>query len=201
MHILGIVIKNALLALLGNEQKYGYQLKNDFEAATGTAWVLNIGQVYTTLQRLERDGAIVALGQDDDGRSLYELSATGREILSEWLSSAVIRSVSTRDEVTMKVLVASATGVIDPATPISIQRQTAMRVLQEATLARNVAESLADQLHLERLIVLTNAEIRWLDIAEDRLAEAAKARLSNNSSTQEVVDNNNTSITNLGSNS
>ncbi len=201
MHILGIVIKNALLALLGNEQKYGYQLKNDFEAATGTAWVLNIGQVYTTLQRLERDGAIVALGQDDDGRSLYELSATGREILSEWLSSAVIRSVSTRDEVTMKVLVASATGVIDPATPISIQRQTAMRVLQEATLARNVAESLADQLHLERLIVLTNAEIRWLDIAEDRLAEAAKARLSDNSSTQEVVDNNNTSITNLGSNS
>ncbi len=201
MYILGIVIKNALLALLGNEQKYGYQLKNDFEAATGTAWVLNIGQVYTTLQRLERDGAIVALGQDDDGRSLYELSATGREILSEWLSSAVIRSVSTRDEVTMKVLVASATGVIDPATPISIQRQAAMRVLQEATLARNVAESLADQLHLERLIVLTNAEIRWLDIAEDRLAEAAKARLSNNSSTQEVVDNNNTSITNLGSNS
>ncbi len=163
----------ALLALLGSERKYGYQLKSDFEAATGTAWVLNIGQVYTTLQRLERDGAIVALGQDDNGRSLYELSASGQELLAEWLSSAVVRSVSTRDEVTMKVLVASATSIVDPAGTISIQREAAMKVLQEATLARNIAEGLADQLHLERLIVLTNAEIRWLDIAEDRLAEVS----------------------------
>ena len=164
------MIRNALLALLGDSQKYGYQLKNDFEAATGSAWVLNIGQVYSTLQRLERDGIVLALGQDDDGRSQYELSAAGREELQDWLSTAVERTVATRDEVVMKVLVAHATGVETAFNAIRVQRAAAMKVLQEATLARNATDDLADQLHLDRLIVLSNAEVRWLDLAEDQIS-------------------------------
>ena len=167
------MIRQALLALLVAEPKYGYQLKSEFESATGTAWVLNIGQVYNTLGRMERDGVVDALGEDDEGRSRYEITASGRLELQAWLDEAVERSTSTRDEVAMKVLMAAATGVADPGRTIAIQRAASISVLQQATVARSAAETVADRLHLERLIVLTNAELRWLDIAEETLSEKA----------------------------
>lgn len=164
------MIRGALLALLDREPKYGYQLRSEFEASTGVAWSLNIGQVYTTLQRMERDGAVSALGSDDDGRARYELTADGREELAAWLSAPVRRSVATRDEVTMKILMTAATGVVDVAAPIAVQRSESMQVLQEATAARTAATNLADRLHLDWLIANTNAELRWLDQAEEQLA-------------------------------
>ncbi len=163
------MIRQALLTLLAGQAKYGYQLKSEFEAATGTAWILNIGQVYNTLGRMERDGVVQGLGQDSEGRTRYEITAEGRLELQHWLSQSVERSTSTRDEVTMKVLMTAATGVADPADTIAVQRAAAMQLLQQATAARVAAGSVADRLHLERLIAVTNAELRWLDIAEQTL--------------------------------
>jgi DNA-binding PadR family transcriptional regulator len=37
---------------------HGYGLKTEYEAATADVWPLNVGQVYTTLSRLERDGLV-----------------------------------------------------------------------------------------------------------------------------------------------
>ena len=51
-------VPHALLALLSEGPKYGLRLQNEFEARTGEVWPLNVGQVYTTLQRLERDGLV-----------------------------------------------------------------------------------------------------------------------------------------------
>ncbi len=169
------VIRQALLSLLEAEPKYGYQLKSEFEAATGTAWLLNIGQVYNTLSRMERDGAIAGIGDDDEGRPLYEITANGETELATWMTATVARSTSTRDEVTMKVLMAAATGAADPAGVIATQRQASMDLLQQTTATRAAATSMADRLHLERLIVLTNAELRWLDLAEQTLAEEVLA--------------------------
>lgn len=163
------MIRPALLSLLRGGPKYGYQLKSEFEAATGSAWVLNVGQVYNTLSRMERDEVVAGLGEDDEGRSRYEITAEGRLELDQWLSEAVPRSTATRDEVVMKVLMAAATGVTDPGEPITVQRAASTVLLQQATAARASADSLADRLHLERLIVLTNAELRWLDIAEQTI--------------------------------
>ena len=58
-----MAVKDALLALLAKEPKHGYELKSQFDAATGESWPLNVGQVYTTLQRLERDGLVATDGQ------------------------------------------------------------------------------------------------------------------------------------------
>src|SRR5947207_1083293 len=58
-------VRHALLALLSEGPKYGLQLREEFEAGTGEVWPLNVGQVYTTLQRLERDGLVEAAA---DGR-------------------------------------------------------------------------------------------------------------------------------------
>jgi len=170
------MIRGALLTLLSEGPKYGYQLKSEFEASTGAAWALNIGQVYNTLGRMERDGAVEPLGEDDEGRPRYQLSSAGRAELDQWLGGAVERSVASRDEVTMKVLMAAATGVVDPAGPIAVQRAASQRTLQDATAARVAAAHVADRLHLDRLIVTTAAELRWLDIAEQVLeGEAGEA--------------------------
>lgn len=192
------MIRPALLTLLESEPKYGYQLKSEFEAATGTAWLLNIGQVYSTLSRMERDGAIVGIGDDDEGRPLYEITAQGESELKRWLSDTVARSTSTRDEVTMKVLMAAATGAADPAAIIATQRQASMDLLQQTTATRSAATSVADRLHLERLIVLTNAELRWLDLAEQVLAEEALDAPATGKSTAPSTKNNGTKTRSRG---
>ena len=58
-------IRHGLLALLAQEPMYGAQLRSEFESRTGGTWPLNVGQVYTTLSRLERDGLVEAAGGAD----------------------------------------------------------------------------------------------------------------------------------------
>ncbi len=55
-------VRHALLALLSEGPKYGRRLRQEFEVRTGEMWPLNVGQVYTTLQRLERDGLVESDG-------------------------------------------------------------------------------------------------------------------------------------------
>ena len=167
-----MAVKDALLALLADGPKYGYQLKSRFDDATGEAWPLNIGQVYTTLQRHERDDLVEADGEpDDDGRRPYRLTAAGREALSAWIATPIEQSVASRDAVSMKVLIAVATGVAPPLDVVAQQRVAAMQTLQSFTELRRRArdESLAWQLHLDRIVLAVEAEIRWLDLAEERL--------------------------------
>ena len=60
-------VRHALLALLSEGPKYGLQLRQEFEARTGEVWPLNVGQVYTTLQRLERDGLVESDDSAEEG--------------------------------------------------------------------------------------------------------------------------------------
>ncbi len=185
-------IREGLLVLLGDGPKYGYQLKVDFESATGEAWPLNVGQVYTTLQRLERDGLVAEAETDDEGRVSYALTDGGRTEFIDWMTTAEKRAVPARDEVAMKVLLAAssdpAAGGIDPSIVIDEQRRATMANLQEYTRLRSKtekssvgvddpsgADELAWLLQLDRLIHLRQAELRWLDDAEERLQTAGVA--------------------------
>ena len=58
-------VRHALLALLSEGPSTASSCGEEFEARTGEVWPLNVGQVYTTLQRLERDGLVES---DGDGR-------------------------------------------------------------------------------------------------------------------------------------
>lgn len=169
-------IREGLLALLSSGPRHGYQLKLDFEAATGEAWTLNVGQVYTTLQRLERDGQVEADDTDDDGRIAYRLTAGGREELAGWLDRPVPRKVSNRDEVSMKLLLAIASGTGDPQRIVDVQRQSTMGDLQDYTRLRADTDpgDLAWNLHLDRLAIRSEAELRWLDRVERRLDTVAR---------------------------
>ena len=71
-------VRHALLALLSDGPKYGMQLRDEYEATTGDIWPLNVGQVYTTLQRLHRDGLVDAEGAAEDERhKRFRITARG----------------------------------------------------------------------------------------------------------------------------
>jgi DNA-binding PadR family transcriptional regulator len=55
-----MAVREGLLALLSEGPSHGYQLKTAFEAATGGAWTLNVGQVYPTLDGLPREGFVTS---------------------------------------------------------------------------------------------------------------------------------------------
>src|SRR5438067_9098277 len=106
-------VREGLLALLAEGPRNGHQLKVDFEAVTGGVWPLNVGQVYTTLDRLSRDGLVTRAAGDGDGDGVskrYELTAAGREALAGWWELVPADEPPPRDELMLKVLFASTRG-------------------------------------------------------------------------------------------
>jgi DNA-binding PadR family transcriptional regulator len=167
-------IKHGLLALLRTEPKYGYQLRGEFEAATNSTWPLNIGQVYTTLTRLERDGLVQAsqTGKDDDGRSLYEITAAGQDELARWFETPVTRESRPRDELAIKLALALAVPGIDVTAVLQRQRASTMQTMQELTRLKRSGRDgeISWLLVLESMIFSAEAEIRWLDHCEAMLS-------------------------------
>ncbi|MEQ4719088.1 PadR family transcriptional regulator [Nonomuraea sp. B19D2] len=159
-------IRHGLLALLSSGPRYGYQLRVEFEASTGATWPLNIGQVYTTLSRLERDGLVAPGGADEQGRAVYTITEAGREELERWFSTPVAQTDRPRDELAIKIAMAVAGGV-DVAEVIQTQRVATMRGLQELIRAKRAATGgMAQRLVLDSLIFKAEAEQRWLDHCE-----------------------------------
>lgn len=114
-------VRHSLLALLDAGPLHGYGLKSEFETATGDVWPLNVGQVYTTLGRLERDGLVV-VETDDDGQKVYGITDAGREELRRWFKTPVAREVVPRQELAIKLVFAMRSGVADVAEVVQRQR-------------------------------------------------------------------------------
>ena len=165
-------IRHGLLALLRTAPKYGYQLRAEFETATGSTWPLNIGQVYSTLTRLERDGLVQAAGEPVDGRAMYELTEAGRDELADWFDTPVAREARPRDELAIKLALALAVPDVDVAGIVQRQRASTMQSLQELTrLKRNSKpDDISWLLVVESMIFAAEAEIRWLDHCEAMLS-------------------------------
>ena len=186
-------VKHALLSLLEQEPMYGYQLRQEFEARTGGTWPLNVGQVYTTLTRLERDGLVEPAAHDEaaapDGGDAtrtatqvqvrYRLTDAGRDEVATWFTTPVTRSQPARDELAIKLALAVTVPGVDVGTLIQRQRSASMQALQDYTRLKRQAggeqarADLAWGLVLDSLVFAAEAEIRWLDHCEARLRRAA----------------------------
>jgi DNA-binding PadR family transcriptional regulator len=172
-------IRQGLMALLAQEPMYGAQLRAEFERRTGSTWPLNIGQVYTTLGRLERDGLVQTVGEsetegDTDGRIAYRLTEAGRDEVARWWSTPVDRSDHPRDELAIKLALAVTLPEVDVRAVVQRQRTQSVRGLQELTLLKRQAtadDDLAWSLVLDHLVFAAEAEVRWLDHVESRLAQ------------------------------
>lgn len=156
---------------------YGYQLRAGFEGVTGGMWPLNIGQVYSTLGRLSRDGLVEAQAPGPNGQQPFALTEAGRQEVEAWFLHPQPASERPRDELSIKIALAMSTPGIDARAVLQRQRTATMRDLQEHTrlLAHDDAD-LAWRVMLERLIAELDAQLRWLDRCDDLLDEAPAAR-------------------------
>lgn len=171
-----MAVREGLLALLIPGERYGYQLKTEFESATGGVWSLNVGQVYTTLDRLHRDGLVDFA--ESDGQKLYHITAAGRQELGNWWHALPSDDPPPRDELMLKVLMAIERDRSHGLTVITEQRTAIHRLLQLQRRRRNDDghSSVAASLVHDSIVVRAEADLRWLDICEAKLlSESAPA--------------------------
>lgn len=173
-----MTIRNSLLALLAERPAHGYGLKSAFEQRTAGTWTLNVGQVYQTLARLERDGLVEPEGAETDGqRQAWRITEAGRAALEGWLSEPVVADPPPRDELVLKVLLAAAAQSLDVRPILRAQREATMERLQRLTRMKAAADpdaELAWTLMLDALALDAEAELRWLERCEERLAERGR---------------------------
>src|SRR5882724_3543716 len=169
-------VRHAMLALLSEGPKYGLQLRQEFEQRTGEVWPLNVGQVYTTLQRLERDGLVESDGDTDEGpQKAFRITGVGAAELDSWLRTPPDLSMPPRDELVLKVLVAARLPGADVRELIQVHRRYLVELMQqwtrlkESEAEQDIAFGLAVDAELFRL----DAMVRWLDAADGRLRRAA----------------------------
>ena len=171
-------IPNSFLALLGEAPAHGYGLKSDFERLTAKIWPLNVGQVYTTVKRLERDGLVASGGQGEGSRQLWRITPQGRAELERWYTTPVVNDPPARDELALKLLLAIAADSVDVVQIIQAQRSATMRRLQELTKEKRALDPDADfasALALESWILKAEAEIKWLDHCETALRQRGRS--------------------------
>ena len=198
MHTAYVSVRLGLLALLDQADMYGYQLKARFEAQTGGIWPLNIGQVYSTLERLERDGLVsVATAPDPAGdertgdgtgdgtgsagrsggreQKYYAITPAGRDALAQWYAASTTEAPPPRDELVAKVLFALVSGRAHALAVITRQRTALTSALQShrralrAAAAANGGAALSTQLVNDALVARAEADLRWLDLCEARV--------------------------------
>jgi DNA-binding PadR family transcriptional regulator len=173
-------VKYPLLALLEEGAAHGYELKAAFDSRYGDAWpTVNIGQIYSTLQRHERDGNVtveVVPQPDRPDKKVYHLTAEGRAALREWLEGPA-RTSRLRDQFFLKFLLAADTGLADPFELLERHRATALRALRDLGEAPIDTTSEAALL-IEGAALHLQADIRWLDRCEEYLSNrhAASSR-------------------------
>ena len=157
MHTAYVSVRLGLLALLDDADMYGYQLKSAFEARTGGVWPLNIGQVYTTLARLQRDGLVATSTRDgngegggdggeggrtaDDRQHVYSITAAGRRELADWFAESPAEGPPPRDELIAKVLLAAAGGTERALGVVTAQRTALFAALQARRRALRAARA------------------------------------------------------------
>ncbi|MGH9007096.1 MAG: PadR family transcriptional regulator [Acidimicrobiales bacterium] len=174
-------IPHALLALLSEGPKYGLQLRQEFEAGTGEVWPLNVGQVYTTLQRLERDGLVESDDTEEAGpQKGFRITPAGEHELNQWLRTPPDLSLPPRDELVIKVLVALRVPGVDVGEVIQAHRRYVIEVMQQWTrLKEDEADfDLSFALVVDAELFRLDGVVRWLDTADGRLKRASVAPAS-----------------------
>jgi DNA-binding PadR family transcriptional regulator len=173
-----VSVRHAMLALLSEGPKYGLQLREEFEARTGEVWPLNVGQVYTTLHRLERDGLVESDGEDEGPTKAFRITQAGARELDTWLRTPPDLSSPPRDELVMKVLVALRVPDANMPEIIQAHRRYLVELMQQWTHIKEEADPVDLNLGLavDAELFRLDSVVRWLDAADGRIKRAAAGR-------------------------
>ncbi len=165
-------VPHALLALLSEGPKYGLRLQQEFESRTGEVWPLNVGQVYTTLQRLERDGLVESDDRESErSQKRFRITAEGGRELDHWLRSPRDLVPPPRNELVIKVLIALRLVDVDVGELVQVHRRQLVELMQQYTRLKEDAtdEEIGLSLVVDSELFRLDSLIRWLDSVEGRL--------------------------------
>lgn len=172
-------VRNAILGLLAQKPRHGYELHAAFSAVGGATWDVKPAQIYTTLERLEESGLIQTKSDLGEGREpdrrIYAITRNGLEALKDWFADGV-PTEHQRDEFYVKLMVGLVSGEADPTRIIQTQRSRLYQELHDATTQRDGYDphlEMAQILLVDKAIMHLEADLRWLDMIEMRL-EAIK---------------------------
>jgi DNA-binding PadR family transcriptional regulator len=169
-------VRHALLALLAEGPKYGLQLRAEFVERTGEVWPLNVGQVYTTLQRLERDGLVESDDTAEPGpQKGFRITGGGEQELSAWLRTPPDLAAPPRDELVIKVLVAVRVPGVEVRDVIQTHRRYLVELMQQWTRLKEdeAGGDLGLALVVDAELFRLDSVIRWLDVADGRIRRHA----------------------------
>lgn len=177
-------VRNAILGLLAQRPRHGYELRAAFEALVGgeSMWDVKPAQVYTTLARLEESGLVNQVTVDQDSgpeKRIYGLTDQGRAELDEWFATGVAAEHQ-RDEFFVKLMLSVGTDGADPYRVIQAQRAKLFREMHALTTRRNAANpkrELAQIFLLDKSIMHLDADLRWLELIEARLDDIQRQPL------------------------
>jgi DNA-binding PadR family transcriptional regulator len=162
-----VSLKYGVLGLLTEQPLHGYEVKNRFEAMLGGTWDVNIGQIYTTLQRLERDGLVRPVGRRGErGKQSYELSPEGRKALLRWLAEPDSGPQSLHEDIYVKLLLATRIANGDLTQLLARQKRGYLQRLRDLNRLEERARH-DGRLDLARLLrgalLHTEADLKWMD--------------------------------------
>jgi DNA-binding PadR family transcriptional regulator len=177
-------VRHALLGLLAQQPRHGYELHAAFEAVVGGEqnWDVKPAQIYTTLSRLEKDGLVVEEGVAQDGgpeKRVFSITPAGRNMLAQWFATGV-DAEHQRDEFFVKLMLSLMTGEAPPRRVIQGQRSLLYQELHQLTTRRNRSSpktELAQILLYDKVIMHLEADLRWLDMIEARLDDMSRQPL------------------------
>jgi DNA-binding PadR family transcriptional regulator len=155
-----VSVRLSLLALLDQGASYGYQLRTELDWRTGGAGPINVGQIYNTLERLERDNLVRKTGANN----YYEITPTGSAEVARWFGSS-----SDGADLPAKLALAATLPGVDVGAIIHAQRAA-------IAAAPPVVDAPATPAELTKSIVAaaasagSDSEARLLD-ATERLLE------------------------------
>lgn len=162
-----VSLKYGILGLLAEQPLHGYEVKSRFEELLGGTWEVNIGQVYATFQRLERDELIEAVGERGDrGKLAYRVTEAGRRSLEEWLETPEVEPQPMREEVYVKLLLGNRIGNGSLERLLSRQRSVHLQRLQDLAALEDRASRESQRgvvLMLRGAILHTEADLKWFE--------------------------------------
>jgi DNA-binding PadR family transcriptional regulator len=177
-------VRYALLGLLAQQPRHGYELRAAFEALVGGEqnWDVKPAQVYSTLARLEESGLLAeeAIAKDaGPEKRIYAITPAGRQELQTWFLTAVTDD-NLRDELFVKLMLSMADDEGLTRQVIHSQRTALYRELHRITTQRqalNPQTGIAHILLLDKTVMHLEADLRWLDMVESRLDDMRRQPL------------------------
>ncbi|MER5456460.1 PadR family transcriptional regulator [Micromonospora sp. NPDC002389] len=159
----------ALLGLLEQGPRHGYDLKRSYDDQFGRGRSLHYGQVYATLARLLKNGLVEVQSEPGEGpdRKRYAITEAGVTDVEQWLARPEQPEVYLQSKLYTKVVLALLTDR-DAADLLDVQRAAHLAQMRELT-QRKLAGDLADQLVCDHALFHLEADLRWLELTAARL--------------------------------